>query len=336
VVDPDFQIVFVLYSKFKYMNRFLFCIVLFCFTLFSYGAEPGYGITVQSVIDLRLSPSFAGEMGTQTLMGTPLRVLESVHGWSRLMTPEGYTAWATDESVEVMTKAEYKEWNAAPKLIVTVYFSVLRSQPSETSDVVSDVIWGDIVRNQGDAGNYYKVMTPAGKTAYLQKAFLMPFDQWLATRHPTAGNIIATAKHFIGFPYVWGGTSVKGVDCSGFTKTCYYLNGVILRRDASQQVQTGENVDISKGYDNLKPADLLFFGSMKDGKQHITHVAMYIGNGEFVQSAGTVHISSLIPGTKNYDAFNTKRLLRARRIITKIDKDPGIVTVEKHSWYHLP
>jgi SH3-like domain-containing protein len=299
----------------------------------SYGEVPQYGITTQSVINMRQEPSVAAEMGTQALMGTPVRILSADNGWVRLMTPDGYTAWATDESVQKMDSEQYKVWKIAPKVIVTTYLTMLRKRPDKTSEVVSDVVWGDILRNNGETDGFYKVQLPDSRVAYLEKDLAMPFGQWLATRRPTAENIIATAKHFIGFPYLWGGTSIKGMDCSGFTRTCFFLNGVILRRDASQQAQTGEQVDINKGFDKLKEGDLLFFGSIKDGKEHISHVGLYIGKGEFIQSAGMVHISSLLPSTKNYDAYNTKRLLCARRLLTCIDRDPGIVSIKKHPFY---
>jgi len=158
----------------------------------------------------------------------------------------------------------------------------------------------------------------------------MPFAKWLDSRKPTAANIVSTAKHFLGFPYLWGGTSIKGMDCSGFTKTCFYLNGVVLLRDASEQAQTGENVDISQSLDLLQPGDLIFFGP---GKEKVRHVGLYIGKGEFIHSSGYVHISSLIPGTPNYDDWNAARLLCAKRILTQIDHDPGIVSISKHPYY---
>ncbi|MTK52008.1 C40 family peptidase [Paludibacter sp.] len=292
------------------------------------GAEPAYGIAIQSLIDLRLAPSYAGEMGTQALMGTPLHVLEKGHGWVKVTTPEGYASWTTTSEIKLVDEKEMKAWNKAPKVIVTEYFTLLCKEASSTSGVVSDVVWGDLVKNMGEQNGYYKVQLPDGRMAFLKKESGEPFDQWLASRRPTAENIIATAKMFLGFPYVWGGASTKGVDCSGFTKTSFFLNGVVLLRDASQQATTGDPVDISKGYDNLKPGDLLFFGGKK-----VTHVGMYIGNGEFIHSAGMVHISSLRPEASNYDAWNAKRLLCARRIITQIDKDPNIVSLKNHPYY---
>jgi gamma-D-glutamyl-L-lysine dipeptidyl-peptidase len=306
------------------------CGLMLCFLVAQpvKGEKPQYGIAALSVINLRLTPSYAGEMGTQVLMGMPLHVLESAHGWLKVKTPEGYTSWVVDDEIKVVTAEEYKTWNQAAKLIVTEYFTLLRKEPSISASVMSDVVWGDLVKNRGESGGYYKVELPDGRIGYLQKESAVSFDQWLATRHPTAENIIATAKQFIGFPYFWGGTSSKGLDCSGFTKTCYYLNGVILLRDASQQATTGDSIDISTGYDKLKPGDLLFFGSKR-----VTHVGLYIGNGEFIHSSGRVHQSSLLPSSPIYDAWNAKRLLKARRIITKIDKDPNIVSIKKHPFY---
>ncbi len=310
-----------------------FCLLFLNTSFPAYGDTPQYGIATQSVINLRQHPSFAAEMGTQALMGTPVHILETEHGWSRVMTPDGYVAWTTSESVQSMTFDQYKSWNGASKTIATVYFTVLRAQPSQHASVVSDVVWGDVMRTIGENGYYVHVLLPDGRTGFLQKSETMSFDKWMASRHPTADHIIATARCFIGFPYLWGGTSVKGMDCSGFTKTCFFLNGVILRRDASQQAQTGDSVAISNGFGNLKPGDLLFFGSKKGGKNHVSHVGLYIGNGEFIHSSGVVHISSLLPTDNDYDAYNTKRLLCARRMLTRINRDSGIVSIGKHPFY---
>jgi gamma-D-glutamyl-L-lysine dipeptidyl-peptidase len=314
----------------------IYSLLLFVITLsLSAQQEFNYGIATQSVINLRLSPAFAAEMGTQALMGTPVRILETVHGWSNVVTPDGYKAWTTEESIKKMNPVDCAAWNAAPKVIVNTLFTIVRSRPSANAPVVSDVVWGDILRYQGINAKYVKVMLPDGRKGYLLKQSTLFFKKWEARATPTAARIIATAKCFIGFPYLWGGTSVKGMDCSGFTKTCFFLNGVILPRDASQQAQTGENVDITKNLDALKPADLLFFGSMKENKQHVSHVGIYIGNGEFIHSSGTVHISSLIPGSLNFDSFNTHRLLRAQRLLTRIDLDSSIVSVKNHPYYKL-
>jgi gamma-D-glutamyl-L-lysine dipeptidyl-peptidase len=289
-----------------------------------------YGVVTKSVINLQTKPAYAAEIATQALLGMPVHILESDkdRDWFKIQTPEGYEGWTTDESVKELDAAAMKAWNKTPKLMITDYFVILRKEASESASVVADAVWGDLVKNIGEETGYYKVELPTGRVAFVKKEAAQPFDQWLASRRPTADNIIATGKHLLGFPYFWGGTSIKGVDCSGFTKTSYYLNGVILLRDASQQATTGDSIDISKGYDNLKPGDLLFFGSKR-----VTHVGMYIGNGEFIHSSGTVHIGSLLPSAPNYDKWNTARLRKACRIITRIDKDAHIVSIKNHPFY---
>jgi hypothetical protein len=291
-------------------------------------------MTALSVINFRYSPDYSSESATQTTLGTPLRILEKKGGWTRAITPEGYIAWVTSGSVQPMNEQEYKEWVSAKKLIVTDYYTIFRDDASDKAGVVMDGVMGNIVRQDGVKGNYYKVILPNGKGAYILKTQAQDFDKWLDSRQPTPENIIATAKQFLGFPYMWGGTSIKAMDCSGFTKTTFFMNGVILERDASQQGYTGDNIDISNGFDSLKTGDLLFFGSKAtaEKKERITHVAIYIGNGEFMHSATSVRINSLIPEAANYYEGST-RLVRAQRVLTKIDEDKDIISIKKHPWY---
>jgi cell wall-associated NlpC family hydrolase len=124
----------------------------------------------------------------------------------------------------------------------------------------------------------------------------------------------------MGVPYLWGGTSSKGVDCSGFTKTIYFMNGKILPRDASQQVYAGELVDENKNFDQLRPGDLLFFGyaATDSTQERITHVGMWIGDNQFIHSPGLearVKISSVDPESEYYDAYNLNRYIRTKRMI---------------------
>lgn len=296
--------------------------------------EKTWGVTNQSAVNFRYAPSYSSESATQTVMGAPLQILEKRGGWTRAVTPEGYIAWVSSGSVATMNESDFNSWRDAQKVIVTTYYTLFRAGASESSAVIADGIMGNIVKVVAAAGSYIKVMLPDGREAFVQKQHTAPFAEWVASRKPTQENIIATARQFVGFPYMWGGTSIKAMDCSGFTKTVYFLNGVILERDASQQALTGEDVDISKNFDNLTAGDLLFFGSKAtdDKKERITHVGIFIGGGEFIHSATSVRINSLIPEAANYyDGSN--RLVRANRILTKIDSDAGIVSVSKHPWY---
>ena len=298
-----------------------------------------YGVSNQSVINFRTSGKYSAESATQVMMGTPLQILEKKDGWTRAITPEGYISWVSSGSITYMDKAEFDAYQAAKKVIVTTKYATMYEGPSANSQMVSDVVWGNILLDKGTRGAWQKVAISDGREGYVLKSDVTDFNKWLDSRNPTAENIIATAKQFIGVPYMWGGTSIKAVDCSGFCKSTYFLNGIVLARDASQQCLTGDNVDISKYVDggeytkealaNLKKGDLIFFGTKAtpEKKERITHVGIYIEDGIFIHSATKVRINSLIPTDANY-YDGSKRLVRAQRILGNVDAGKDIWSIQ--------
>lgn len=297
--------------------------------------EKTYGVTALSVINFRMKPGYSEESGTQTLMGMPLRILENRGGWLRAITPEGYIAWVTEKSVAKMTKEEFDSWKSAPKWMVNTHYTLLREKPDINSEIVCDAVWGcTMAKGSGIGGDWHEVILPTGKRAYVLKREVVDFESWAENVVATPESVIASAKKMLGFPYMWGATSVKAVDCSGFSKTTYLMNGIILKRDASQQCYTGDEVDISEGIGNLQMGDLIFFGrkATETQKERVTHVGIYIGDGEFIHSASYVRINSLIEGTDNYYE-GSPRLVRAIRVIGSQDSGKGIVSIKKHPWY---
>src|SRR5574344_1046515 len=303
-----------------------------------------YGIAIQSVINLRMDNDYAAEAGTQIMMGGPLKLMRKSGGWSQVITPEGYISWLTSGSLKEMTQEEINLYTANPKVIVTSKYVTVTESPSINSQQICDAVWGNIFIDLGKSGKFRKVSLADGRTGYIHANNLHNFSQWLAERsNPTAEEIIATAKQFVGVPYMWGATSIKAVDCSGFTKSVYFLNGIILARDASQQCYTGDNIDISKYVNNneytlealanLKKGDLIFFGrkATADRKERISHVGIYIGEGIFIHSATSVRINSLIPSASNYYDGST-RLVRAQRILGNQEKGKGIVSIIKSDY----
>ena len=295
-----------------------------------------YGVTCLSVANLRYEPRYSSESATQTLMGMPLRILDKKGSWTRVRTPEGYIAWVTSPSLQEMDEATYQQWMKAPKLIVNKHYTLFREQPLPGAPVVSDGVWGNIVELQGQTPLFYKVRLPDGKQAYLSRFDAEPFLEWAQAGNPLPEDIIATAMQFVGFPYLWAGTSVKAMDCSGLVKTAFYLNGIVLLRDASQQARMGEPVDITQGWQNLTMGDLIFFGrkASENRKESVTHVGIYIGDSRFIHSAGRVRVNSLDPGS---DIFyeGSDRLLRAVRILNHIDDGTHVVSVREHPWYGI-
>lgn len=291
-----------------------------------------YGVINLSVANLRTNHDHPAEMATQGLLGTSVKVLKKDHGWYLIQTPDEYIAWVDGDGVQTMSKAEFDQWNQAPKVIYTAFYGFTLAEPDLNSAHVSDIVKGNILKAAGEEKEFIKVEYPDKRTAFIPKDACIDFDKWLQSRDPKADNLIKTGKSLMGIPYLWGGTSVKGLDCSGFTKTIYYLNGVILPRDASQQVYSGDPVDTKNGFDNLQPGDLLFFGNKATAttKEKATHVAMYIGNGEYIHSSGRVRINSLDMSKKDFNSHRFDTFLRARRILTSLDKN-GISLIKSNN-----
>jgi hypothetical protein len=276
-----------------------------------------YAVAKVSVADLRTETSYAAEMATQLLLGFHMQVLQIRQGWCRVKTPEGYVAWISGSSVVRMNQESFHSWQSAPHIIFTGDYGFAYETPDENGQRVSDLVFGNLMKWEGDAGRFYLVSFPDERRAYVLRSQNQHFDTWKASIRLTEESIVNQAFTLKGIPYTWGGTSVKSMDCSGFVKTVYLKHGIILRRDASQQVKTGIPVDISNGYANLRPGDLLFFGRSAEGDkaERIRHVGIYIGNREFIHAAGLVHISSFDPERPNYDEGNTKEFIHARRIL---------------------
>jgi cell wall-associated NlpC family hydrolase len=140
----------------------------------------------------------------------------------------------------------------------------------------------------------------------------------------------------MGFPYMWAGTSSKGMDCSGYIRNIYYMHDMIIPRDASQMVKVGQKIEIAPDFSNIEPGDLIFFGrkATPERKEGVSHVGMYLGNGRFIHSQGNVHVSSLLPDDELFDEMNLNRLLYAVRILPYINKEAGLNTTDKNPYYN--
>ena len=280
------------------------------------------GLVTLSVINIRKLPDHRAEMVSQAVLGTPVRILKNKSGWYLVQTPDHYIGWTESASLETMTESAMNEWKRSDRVITIVNSGWIYSSPSG-SGITGDFVSGCILVKDGKNNEFTRVRLPDGREGYINSRSVVEFERWRNDVRCTGDNIVRSASAFNGLPYLWGGSSSKGFDCSGFSQTVYYLNGIILPRDASLQELHGIKVDISQGYGLLKPGDLLFFGTKENSKLHVTHVAVYIGDSEFIHSSGRVMISSLDSTRSNYSGYRKHFLLSAKRIIGA-DDDPGI------------
>lgn len=290
--------------------------------------EKTKGLVNLSVANLRTKPSHSAAMATQALLGTPVDVLKKIGGYFLVRTPEGYLAYLDHYGVQLKTEKEMREWSVADRAIFIEDYGHAYKTANDESQRISDLVLGNILTVVGKDENYWQIEYPDGRLGYVESNKVMDYGDWKAMVKPEADSVLSVAKRMIGVPYLWGGTSIKGVDCSGFTKTSYFMNGLIIPRDASQQYKQGEKLDImtngdldvEKAIDNLQKGDLIFFSASKETnpRQPITHVAIYMTDGEFIHAAGIVRINSFDPDAANYDS-QSLTIVGARRYLGNED-----------------
>ncbi len=274
-----------------------------------------------SSIYMRTSPDYESALETQELMGTVVEVVGEKGYWREIISPQPYRAWCTEKGITMMSPEELRSYEAAPKCMFTDLYGHVYERPSRKAGTICDLVGGDVMRIAGSKGRWTKVQLPSGETGWVRSEYLREHKGFIniAKGEGNAGSIpdgimediIATAFRLKGVPYLWGGMTPKGVDCSGLVRWSYLMNGVLLPRNASQMVHCGDEVSL----DSLRRGDLVFFGTPATDKkpQRVTHVGIYIGNGHIIHSSHLVRVNSLIPGEGDYYE-NSHKLIASRRL----------------------
>ena len=313
-------------------------VATFCLTAFE-GKAQEYAVTTLSANMMMQAPDYESGLETQCLMGTLVEILERDGAWRKVSCPEPYTAWVSELSLKELSLEEAKTWLAADKYVFTPLSGHVLDSPSPDAGFISDLVAGDLLRislRNGRPlrhGRFLGVTLPSGQTGWVPKKDLSLFKNWAASRQATGGNVISTAKRLLGTPYLWGGESSKGLDCSGLVRYCFFLNGVLLPRNTSQQVRLGEDVPVmdedgATDLSALVPGDLVFFASETSGR--VNHVAIYIGEGRIIQASHLVRINTIADPSSS--DFYDRKPFCARRILSHIG-EPGISTLTSSPSY---
>ncbi|MBP7511499.1 MAG: C40 family peptidase [Bacteroidia bacterium] len=225
------------------------------------------GICLLNIVPLRAQPTSSSEMVTQLLFGETYDIIESKGDWVKISTTsENYEAWINSNQVS--------PWNEAFGDML-----LLRNFPfiTATNQLNNNLIYllpGSILHN-------FKFSEQISTFEVNHNVFEIKINQQEIVSLPFSeiGNY---SNLFLSAPYLWGGRSMLGIDCSGFTQLLYKVVGVQLPRDAYQQAELGELIDF---VNESKMGDLAFFEN-ESGK--ITHVGMILGQGEIIHSSGMV------------------------------------------------
>lgn len=253
-------------------------------------------IAASSVADVRKSPNHAAELVTQIIYGDAVEPLKEVGEWYLVRLDDGYVGYIRSWHLALRSPEEVEAYRRDAQHRVSVNNAEVLRTPEEGALPVSDLVIGTVV-SAGDCGRrgWRAVRLPDGKEGFARSRCL---EKLPARRRLSREKLSTTGLRFLGIPYIWGGTTPKGFDCSGLMQRIFRLNGCLIPRDADQQAAFGRD-KAARDARGLITGDLLFFGSAAD---KITHVAMFLSEGLFLHAYGQVKIGSLDPTSNLFDS----------------------------------
>ncbi len=253
-----------------------------------------YGICNLSIVPLRLDPSDTSEMISQILLGEHFKVLEIRNKWSKIrLAFDGYEGWIDNKQFLLIPELDYKTLDKSQLFLSNDLINFSENQDQMLSHVLI-----------GSHLPFYKndKFTIGNEKFYIEGE--------VQTGKQSKENLVTTALQFLNSPYLWGGKSPVGIDCSGLTQLVYKLNGYSLKRDAKDQAKQGEVLSF---IEESEPGDLAFFDN-EEG--NIIHVGIMMADNYIIHAHGKVRIDRLDHlGIYNVD---TKRHTHKLRVIKKI------------------
>jgi pimeloyl-ACP methyl ester carboxylesterase/cell wall-associated NlpC family hydrolase len=256
------------------------------------------------VEDLRRKPSILAERISQARMSEAARVMESQGDWSFIrLEHDGYSGWVHTASLHICSESDVKNYRAALNAIVCA--PLAEAWAGEA--LVQKIPFAARINVVETRGTDSLIQLPDGRRWKMHSADLTPLEA-----HPAStADTLSLIRRFVGIPYLWGGRTPYGFDCSGLAGTFYSFMGISIPRDADQQFLAGEVVE--------KPAagDLVFFGEPdEDGEVHISHVGISLGGDEFIHANGAdwgVSSNTFDPNGKTYRTWLHENYRGARR-----------------------
>ncbi|HEU5161559.1 MAG TPA: C40 family peptidase [Thermoanaerobaculia bacterium] len=259
--------------------RFAFSILLLALPALAQSGEPQRFVVAAPVADMHKAPSADSEVVSQAIFSSSVTLLEREEEWAKIRTEiDGYLGWVRAWTLaKENAEAPYASGRTA---IVTSLFANLYREPNiehhrPVMTVPFEARLAVETERVEDKVLYYEVRLPDGSKAFVQSG-----DVAFETKPVTIDEAIALGKRFIGLPYLWGGTTSKGYDCSGYTQMLMRQRGYLIPRDSSVQARWEGSATVDRA--ELQPGDLLYFG--RPAEKKVNHTGMYIGDGQFIHA----------------------------------------------------
>ncbi len=233
-------------------------------------------------LDLRRSPDHASEMRSQLLLGEVVRILGRSRDrqWLKVENAaDGYRGWVRGWGVTAVPAVRARRWVRRARARVIKLYAEVKVRPG-SGTLVSPVFWNGRLIAGRPRGTHRPVELPDGRRGWVERRAL----QLGRMRSPA---LLERVRSLLGVPYLWGGRTPLGFDCSGFTQQVLAEQGVLLPRDAHQQSRVSKRIGSGEA-----PAlgDLVFFGR-PDGPR--AHVGLVLGGGYYAHARGRVRVASM-------------------------------------------
>ena len=232
-----------------------------------------YGICALSIVPCRLEASDPSEMVSQLLFGEIYRVIDERKNWIKIRAShDGYESWIDRKQHLEIKREEFMSLEKSPRSFSNDLISLLQEQEKGS---FSPMVLGSVLPNYND-----------GNITFLDKEFSFEGEM---IPQPSIGRdlLIDTAFLYLNAPYLWGGRTPFGIDCSGYSQIVYRMCGIDLPRDASQQAEIGDRLSF---IEEATPGDLAFFDNIEG---RITHVGILLGDNKIIHASGKVRVDRI-------------------------------------------
>jgi gamma-D-glutamyl-L-lysine dipeptidyl-peptidase len=228
-----------------------------------------FGICNLAIIPLRIEPSDRSEIVSQVLFGEHFEILEQQKQWAKIKLQfDGYEGWVDSKQFQIISEADYQQLSSNAIILNSDLIEYITGLNNLLIPIPLGASLSFLSNNEINTQNY-------------------DFEGLKISGQKPKSNLINTAFMYLNSPYLWGGKTPFGIDCSGFTQMVYKLNGYKLLRDASQQANQGEALSF---IEESEPGDLAFFDN-EEG--NIIHVGIIMDDNYIIHASGKVRIDRL-------------------------------------------